>query len=583
MVHERLPEAPVERGLELPDGWDVQTNGVFSEDYSVEGGDSAAMVTPTPVLIESRQKEIGDGSEKIRLVFFRDGRWQDALVPREMIAVPSKITKLNQYGIMVTGGPMAKLLVMFFSDLEKTNMERIPLRWCSQTMGWHRNKWTEGFLLGEHWIGETRGRVLFRSDNPGSQELALGIVASGSLDKWRHGIELASAYPFPMAAVYGAFASPLLHILERPNFGIDLSGETSRGKTTAIRLAASVFGPPDPSRRGSMLGTWDLTPTGLERVAGVRGDLPLLIDDSMQANSTNQVRRIVYNVCSGRGRIRGSSGGLQVTPAFRTVFVTTGEHPLTGLVNEGGGHARIVELWGQPFGDGNQQELVHELTGIVSKNYGEAGMKFITFLHNERSRWPEFCETFEAARAAYLGEAKGNPVLVRLGEHVAVLKVAAQLVHETLALPWDWRVPMTRLWDYLVSQADDTQRSARALEDFHAWAVVNQRRFDDGHPSHQFGEASRVGRWVRNADGQTVCIAILPPALKRILRQLRYPQADGIIRSWHDRGWLLTDGDRQTRRCKTVKIAGEPVKCVAISGQAIVEVTGNCGGYPAGG
>jgi putative DNA primase/helicase len=211
----------------------------------------------------------------------------------------------------------------------------------------------------------------------------------------------------------------------------------------------------------------------------------------------------------------------------------------------------------------------------VSKNYGDAGLEFVRFLHRERMRWPEFRGMFEEARADYLDVAKGNPVLVRIGEHVAVLQVAARLAHEALELPWDWKVPMDKLWDHLVSQADDTQRSARALEDFHAWAVCHQNRFTEGNLTRQFGEADRIGRWVRDADGNTVYLAILPTALTSILRQLRYRQTAGIVRSWNDRGWLLTDGDRQTRRCKTVKIAGESVKCVAIRGDAIIEVTGN--------
>jgi len=198
--------------------------------------------------------------------------------------------------------------------------------------------------------------------------------------------------------------------------------------------------------------------------------------------------------------------------------------------------------------------LVHELTRVVSRNYGDSGLEFVRFLHCERVRWPEFCEMFEEARAAYLKEARGNPILVRLGEHVAVLQVAARVAHEALELPWDWEELMAKLWDHLVSQADDTQRSARALEDVHAWAVCHQRRFSEGHLSHNFGEADRIGRWVRNADGQTVCLAILPPALTRILRQLGYRQTAGIVRSWHDRGWLLTDDDRKTRRHKTVRI-----------------------------
>ena len=58
----------------------------------------------------------------------------------------------------------------------------------------------------------------------------------------------------------------------------------------------------------------------------------------------------------------------------------------------------------------------------------------------------------------------------------------------------------------------------------------------------------------------------MPQILSEVLSELKYEE-DAIIRSWKDRGWLITDLDN--RNHKKIKIKHENPRVVAIKRSAI--------------
>ena len=103
-------------------------------------------------------------------------------------------------------------------------------------------------------------------------------------------------------ALYVSFVSPLLQILESPNFVFDIAGPTTTGKTTLLRVAASVWGSPSERDPASVLGSWDSTPTWREQASAVIKNLPLLLDDTKLAHAPDHVAQTIYAIVQGRGR-----------------------------------------------------------------------------------------------------------------------------------------------------------------------------------------------------------------------------------------------------------------------------------------
>lgn len=72
-----------------------------------------------------------------------------------------------------------------------------------------------------------------------------------------------------MLSLSAAFTAPLLKLAklqEVGGAGLHLMGDSSRGKTTALQVAASVWGAP------TFMRTWRATTNGLEAIAAFRKD-----------------------------------------------------------------------------------------------------------------------------------------------------------------------------------------------------------------------------------------------------------------------------------------------------------------------
>ena len=96
----------------------------------------------------------------------------------------------------------------------------------------------------------------------------------GTLDEWRDTVgKYCIGNNKLLFAVSLAFAAPLLNPLNVENGGFHIFGPSSCGKSTALRVAASVYGGPD------YITTWRATDNGLEGTAAAHNDTLLIMDE----------------------------------------------------------------------------------------------------------------------------------------------------------------------------------------------------------------------------------------------------------------------------------------------------------------
>ncbi len=81
-----------------------------------------------------------------------------------------------------------------------------------------------------------------------------------------------------MLGVATALSSPLLRLLNADSFGVHLFDSSSKGKTTTLNIANSIFGNP------SLIDlSWNMTPTALNNEASSRNDGFITLDELGQA------------------------------------------------------------------------------------------------------------------------------------------------------------------------------------------------------------------------------------------------------------------------------------------------------------
>lgn len=591
-VHTMLPSAPVSAHAVVPGKALLSTqNGIEVMEKDSSGNMSPRCVFPAPVLVVERLQCIHTRKEQVKLAWHIDGEWRFETVDRKVIADFREIVCLASFGLPITTDnkdSLGRFLHIYLIE----NQSCIPVVRLSSRFGWQEG--CGSFLWGRNLINEhgvwvtssvpksdgliaTGGNsIVFMGHDEGDEQVADGFRCEGSLENWVAVANRAMEFPTPLVILLAALAPPLLEVIGASNFVVETAGTTSTGKTTVQRLAASVWGCPDERSEASCLYTWDTTRVWVERTAGLLNGLPLILDDTKRVFSSlpkEQARAmlnsVIYAYASGKGRGRGSVQGTQRTGSFRSVLISSGEQPCAeSSAEHGGARARVLSLWGSPFGAGDQGALVKEITLAVLENYGFAGPMLVLYLLKNYDNWPIWKEDFRQAVQHYGSLAGSDNVAGRLSEIFAVLEVTAQRLLEAvpgLVLQRPVRATLEEIWPTTVAgAAQDADRALAALRDIWEWTAANPAKFFGRHRKDQAKEPIEpfggwLGRWDASASFDNV--AYLGKPLNARLEALGYDAA-ATIRTWADRGWLLLDS--KGRFQKSVRIDAVSAKCYCI-------------------
>ncbi|MGA2619866.1 MAG: DUF927 domain-containing protein [Thermoguttaceae bacterium] len=442
-------EVPASENTVVPRGWTLTAAGIAK-------GAAEEIVVPGPMLITRRFTDMDGAAEYLGVAWPRDGHWHQEVVPRAAIASSRTVIELAAYGAPVTSNN-ASLVVQYLADFEAYNLETLPRSQVARQLGWQGRDGRDGFLWGATLLyggeatqptitdmapaGVAAPQIIFRGADEGDDQLADGFREAGTWEGWSAAVRPIGAFPRVLLGVYAALTPPVLEVLGSENFIVSYAGATSQGKTISLRIAASGWGCPDERATCAAIGTWDATRVWFGRAPAVMNHLPLVVDDTKRANDRSLIAQMIYDVASGRGRARGSKEGLARNEAFRTVMLTSGEAQITSFSQEGGTRARVLELWGSPFGraDAATAQIVNRVNDGVLDDYGHIGPRFVRFLIANRQCWSEWREQYRLLRQQFAERAGTNSVAARMAAHLAAIGMTITLVHQAVDMPWAHR------------------------------------------------------------------------------------------------------------------------------------------------
>lgn len=597
-ILEVLPDAPASEELVVPLGWQLNSKGIWRiddrTDRDGEITERRIKVADEPVIVAGRQEYEGDdGAESLVLYHKRYGRWRRRIVDRGVALDARKLVHLSNKGFPVSSGSAGDL-VKYILDSETANMSHLPVETVSTKLGFHEPNGEIGFLWGEPYLTTDNtdadtdahphewrtNRVSFRPPDPGGLQLARGFHASGTYEGWLDAVRVVTGFPIVALGFYASFVPPLMHIMKISNFILDFAYGTSTGKTTLMRVAASVWGCADESQVHTVLHTWDTTRTWRERAAATLNHLPFFLDDTKKAKSREDVSQTIYDIASGRGRGRGTVTGTAETSSWQTVLFSTGEAPATSFGEHGGAHARALSTHSLVWGASDERtgRMVNKLKAGLVLNYGHAGPRFVQWLIRNRNRWDEFRNIYAASHERYIKRAGDRAVAVRMAEYFAAIDTAAQLVHEALDLPWAYSDPVHNLYDALTQEASVADRAESALRLALEHAASNQQSFYGRHVlDHEDNPRQPPAGWLGHwPDGDDFShVGFIETKLHEILRRHGHEDPHALIRLWRDKGWLrMTKEKSGIQRHLRARIDGANTYVVAINGEVARQILG---------
>ncbi|MCM3125835.1 MULTISPECIES: DUF927 domain-containing protein [unclassified Mesobacillus] len=334
------------------------------------------------------------------------------IVPASTIAIKKELLELSLKGFSVNENnakPLIEYLDLFL------NCNVIEQYAAVERLGLIKNHFVHPLL---------RNDIEVVAGDEGDYQLKDGFEIKGTSNSWKLEVfERIKNYPKAVFFVLASFASVIIKDLGIQPFIVDLSGATSQGKTTTLKVAASVWG------NDGLINEWNATKVSIERKAAYLNSFPLLMDDTRKADD-KVLNIIIYQFSGGKSKGRGSLNGNQKEYTWNNILLSTGEVSLNEYAkNQGGVAARVIPLVDQPL-KSNHADIMQLVEG-VRNNYGAIGIDFLILWLKEKK---ELIPEYHKVRMHFINRAKRNEVLNRLAGYYAAVYFTGSILKKYLGI-----------------------------------------------------------------------------------------------------------------------------------------------------
>ena len=225
----------------------------------------------------------------------------------------------------------------------------------------------------ETFSAENPKNLLVPIDSGSDEALRQALKVVGSALEWRNAINEHVLNSNVATLVMSAGLAGLLRhwASDTENFILHIYGESSAGKTIALKAAASAWG--NPKR---LLDTWKATTNGLERKAVGRNDMCLFLDEAGMAEEQELVAAI-YALGNGGEKMRATRDAKErTTTKYNLVALSTGEKQLVRGTKFAGQEVRALELRvdvaGPLWPSISGAQSAEAFSRVLDENYGHA-------------------------------------------------------------------------------------------------------------------------------------------------------------------------------------------------------------------
>ena len=294
-----------------------------------------------------------------------------------------------------------------------------PETWVYEAQtGWISDQ--KAFVLTGGALGKAETKIIGVNRGKATTELSGHLSDQGTWDAWRDTVAtLAGHSSLLMFTICVALGAPLLAVVNRQSFTINLCGRTRLGKSVATLVAASVIG----TAQDADLMTWNITDARLEQRLAEFNDCLFAIDDLMAMRAKDKdkyqrIRDLAYKITQGWATARYdtyTAAGEGAHRGWRSIALTSSEKSIRDLAQavklqrQHGEALRLIDV--PAVGDGQdhifdrhpkevkgtlfeawKKTMFARLADACEQNHGAAWRKYIESLIAEREGLKEYIE-----------------------------------------------------------------------------------------------------------------------------------------------------------------------------------------------
>lgn len=302
------------------------------------------------------------GKEKIKIIYYKDGKWHDKIVDKTQLTINQKLLLLSDYGFDITSENV-RYYTNYFRDMLALN--DIPILESVSHIGWKDNLFIP---YDSHGIFD--GIDEFKN-------VYNAISSKGNYAKWKQVVTELRKHKIMKILMAVTLASPLLEKLSLPPYMVNLwSSLSGNGKTLSCMVAMSIWGNPEV---GALRLSSNNTQNYYMVVASFMRNYTCYFDELqiVKRSKTLDLDSLVMDLCNGtdKGRLTKSSQAKEVRTWYNNFLFTSND----ALVKENAGeqvYNRVIDL------EINEKIVSNgfEIARIIKNNYGFAGKEYIKYI-----------------------------------------------------------------------------------------------------------------------------------------------------------------------------------------------------------
>lgn len=478
-----------------------------------------------PVLPVERYINEETGKEKVKIIFYKEGKWKELIVDKSQLSINQKLLLLSDDGLDVTSENV-RYYINYFNEI--MNINDIKKLDSVSHIGWKDDQFIP---YDSHGIFD--GADEFRN-------IYKAISTKGDYDKWKKTIKELRKHKVIRLLMATTFASPLLEKLNLQPFMVNLwSSLSGNGKTLSCMVAMSSWGNPDV---GALRLSSNNTQNYYLSVASFVRNITCYFDELQIVKKSKYLdfETLIMDLCNGteKGRLTKNSQAREVKVWFNNFLFTSNDK----LVKDNAGeqvYNRVIDL---EIGEKIIQNGP-DIAKIIKNNYGFAGKEYIAYIKKIGVD-----VIFDKFKKIYHDIIEQTPATDKQASSLAVVLLANELSCECLFKDEEL-LTIEDIREY-VNDKNDIKTSIKAKEYIKNIIDINRKKFDENN----FNEIWGVFREIRV--GYEVCYFNIE-VLNRELSKGGF-EFDSVKKEWaFDEFLIKNSADRYTHALQLNKRRGK--------------------------